>query len=150
MSGLPGGSFMPSFPPEPLPSRIPQNDDTTPAIDILQHSALINDDATLNDYFDEQTFDPAWFNIDPTEYYSNGLNSCGFIPNIPEIIDEVDRSDLVQPSTESAAAPTPMSFSDSNLYAPESQLNTSALITDEREHEMAYLIRHFTEAIGPW
>ncbi|KAI7679402.1 hypothetical protein KC353_g22259, partial [Hortaea werneckii] len=38
----------------------------------------------------------------------------------------------------------------SNFWAPESQLNTSAIITDEREHEMAYLIRHFTEAIGPW
>ena len=35
-------------------------------------------------------------------------------------------------------------------WAPSSQLQTSALITDEREHEMAYLIRHFTEAIGPW
>jgi hypothetical protein len=29
-------------------------------------------------------------------------------------------------------------------------MHTSAIITDEREHEMAYLIRHFTEAIGPW
>jgi hypothetical protein len=38
----------------------------------------------------------------------------------------------------------------SNLYAPETQMHTSAIITDEREHEMAYLIRHFTEAIGPW
>jgi len=38
----------------------------------------------------------------------------------------------------------------SYAWAPESQLNTSAIITDEREHEMAYLIRHFTEAIGPW
>lgn len=38
----------------------------------------------------------------------------------------------------------------SNLWAPESQLNTSAIITDEREHEMAYLIRHFTESVGPW
>lgn len=103
----------------------------------------------LDDFWDDQSFDPEWFNIDPTEYYSNGLNSCGFIPNIPKIIDEVDRSDLIQPSTE-GAAPTPMSFSDANVYAPESQLNTSAIITDEREHEMAYLIRHFTEAIGPW
>ena len=38
----------------------------------------------------------------------------------------------------------------SNPWAPEMQLNTSAIITDEREHEMAYLVRHFTEAIGPW
>ena len=38
----------------------------------------------------------------------------------------------------------------SNIWAPDVQLNTSALITDEREHEMAYLIRHFTEALGPW
>lgn len=38
----------------------------------------------------------------------------------------------------------------STVWAPEMQLSTSAIITDEREHEMAYLIRHFTEAIGPW
>jgi len=41
-------------------------------------------------------------------------------------------------------------YLDSNLWAPEAQMHTSAIITDEREHEMAYLIRHFTEAIGPW
>ena len=29
-------------------------------------------------------------------------------------------------------------------------MHTSAIITDEREHEMAYLVRHFTEAIAPW
>ena len=106
-------------------------------------------DGMLDDVWNDQDFNPEWFNIDPDAYYSNGLNSCGFIPNIPKIIDEVDKGDAMQ-STEGAAAPTPMSFSDTNIYAPESQLNTSAIITDEREHEMAYLIRHFTEAIGPW
>ncbi len=29
-------------------------------------------------------------------------------------------------------------------------MQTSAIIADEREHEMAYLIRHFTESLGPW
>lgn len=36
------------------------------------------------------------------------------------------------------------------MFGQEAQIHTSAIITDEREHEMAYLIRHFTEAIGPW
>lgn len=150
MGGLTGASFMPSFPSEPLPSRLHSDHDVKLVPEILQQDATIDAEGMLNDYWDDQSFDPAWFNIDPAEYYSNGLNSCGFIPNIPKIIDEVDRSDLVQQSTEGATVPTPMSFSDTNVYAPESQLNTSAIITDEREHEMAYLIRHFTEAIGPW
>lgn len=142
---------MPSFPSEPLPSRgQPNQDAKLPPDAMQQQNAAVDPDAMLDDFWNDQSFDLEWFNIDPTEYYSNGLNSCGFIPNIPKIIDEVDRSDLVQQSTEGAAAPTPMSFSDMNVYAPESQLNTSAIITDEREHEMAYLIRHFTEAIGPW
>lgn len=150
MAGLAGGGFMPSFPSDSLPSRGQPGQDPKLSSDILQQDASVNADTMLDDFWHDQSFDPEWFNIDPTEYYSNGLNSCGFIPNIPKIIDEVDRSDLVQQSTEGAAAPTPMSFSESNVYAPESQLNTSAIITDEREHEMAYLIRHFTEAIGPW
>lgn len=141
---------MPSFPSEPLPSRVQPGQDTKPLLDVLQEDVPVDADAMLDDLWNDQSFNPEWFNIDPTEYYSNGLNSCGFIPNIPKIIDEVDRSDLVQQSTEGGAAPTPMSFTDTNIYAPESQLNTSAIITDEREHEMAYLIRHFTEAIGPW
>ncbi len=29
-------------------------------------------------------------------------------------------------------------------------MQTSTIIADEREHEMAYLIRHFTESLGPW
>ena len=37
-----------------------------------------------------------------------------------------------------------------SLWPPEGQAKTSAIITDEREHEMAYLIRHFTESVGPW
>lgn len=38
----------------------------------------------------------------------------------------------------------------SNLWRGESQKHTSQLLTDEREHEQAFLIRHFAEAIGPW
>ncbi|KAK4570077.1 hypothetical protein LTR86_003047 [Recurvomyces mirabilis] len=36
------------------------------------------------------------------------------------------------------------------MWALGDQLRTSARITDEREHEMAYLIRHFTETLAPW
>ncbi|KAI6793075.1 hypothetical protein KC361_g6385 [Hortaea werneckii] len=111
----------------------------------------IQDDAAHGEFWDGGNYDPAWFNIEPELYYGNNNNSCGFIPNA-HIIDEVDRNDL-RSNTDQAAA-TPMSgmgsSAFSNFWAPESQLNTSAIITDEREHEMAYLIRHFTEAIGPW
>ena len=109
-------------------------------------------DSMLEDVWDGTSFDPAWFNLQPEEFYGNNNNSCGFIPNPPDIVDEVDKENAVQ-STEPSATPMSTgiaSYTDSNLCAPESQLQTSQIITDEREHEMAYLIRHFTENLGPW
>lgn len=132
---------------------------------------LSDTDPMLDEIWKTQTFDPEYFDLQPDAYYSAAGNTCGFIPNIPEIVDEVDQNDI--PLSNSASG-TPLfsgiisgSFSDryvtppfrrcvsniqrcSNLWAPESQLTTSALITHERDHEMAYLIRHFTESIGPW
>ena len=109
--------------------------------------------------WNDTTFDPAWFNIDPELYYANNNNSCGFIPNA-HIVDEVDRS-RTRPTTDAdtmsvsglesfTVGSMPDAFAGGNSWARESQLQTSAIITDEREHEMAYLIRHFTESIGPW
>lgn len=132
-----------------LPDLRPTSDSIVAQVEQATFDPQLDTTGMLDDGWNDQDFNADWFNIDPGEYYSNGLNSCGFIPNVPKIIDEVDRGDLMQ-STEGAAAPTPMSFSDTNIHAPESQMNTSAIITDEREHEMAYLVRHFTEAIGPW
>lgn len=115
---------------------------------------LTNDDTMLDALWKNDNFDPEFFDLQPDAYYSAAGNTCGFLPNIPEIVDEVDQSDIL---LSNSASGTPLStgifsgsFSDSNLWAPESQLNTSALITSERDHEMAYLIRHFTESIGPW
>ncbi|KXL42457.1 hypothetical protein M433DRAFT_1199 [Acidomyces richmondensis BFW] len=104
--------------------------------------------------WNESIFDPAWFDLDPIAYYAQNNNSCGFIPQA-HIVDETDRSDLR--ATTELASTTPISvsggtasFPESHLWASESQLQTSAIINDERDHEMAYLIRHFTEYIGPW
>ncbi|KAH9822731.1 Fungal specific transcription factor domain [Teratosphaeria destructans] len=107
---------------------------------------------TSVDVWDESTFDPAWFDLDPQAYYAQNNNSCGFIPNA-HIIDEVDRAEFqknTDPCTTPDLSTALTSFPESSLWASESQLHTSALITDDREHEMAYLIRHFTESIGPW
>lgn len=118
---------------------------------------LANTDPMIDDIWKNQPFDPEFFDLEPDVYYSAAGNTCGFLPNIPEIVDEVDQSDIL---LSMSASVTPLStglgstglFSaeDSNLWAPESQLKTSAQITHERDHEMAYLIRHFTESLGPW
>ncbi|CAK4033020.1 C6 finger domain [Lecanosticta acicola] len=118
---------------------------------------LSDTDPMLDEVWKNQTFDPQFFDLQPDLYYSEAGNTCGFIPNIPEIVDEVDQSDILLNNSASA---TPLStglgstglFSaeDSNVWAPESQLKTSAQITHERDHEMAYLIRHFTDTLGPW
>ncbi|EMC97336.1 hypothetical protein BAUCODRAFT_33056 [Baudoinia panamericana UAMH 10762] len=142
-------------------TEVPQSLAALPSLASVTHPALLLDtnfrlpdlqpdpqyDGPLNDTL----FDPAWFNLEPDEFYGSGNNSCGFIPNAP-IVDEVDRREY-QPSIETATA-TPMSgigmLINGNMWPPEGQAKTSALIADEREHEMAYLIRHFTEALGPW
>jgi len=108
-------------------------------------------DSMLNDVIDTSQFDPAWFDLEPDSFYGKNNNSCGFIPDLPNIVDEVDKS-IPRPTAE--AFGTPISGLDGvdigNLWAPETQLHTSQIITDEREHEMAFLIRHFSESIGPW
>lgn len=107
-------------------------------------------DSMLND-LDPSQFDPAWFDLEPDSFYGKNNNSCGFIPNLPNIVDEVDKT-LPRPTVENFG--TPLSGLDGvdigNLWAPETQLHTSQIITDEREHEMAFLIRHFSESLGPW
>ena len=107
-------------------------------------------DSMLNE-FDTSQFDPAWFDLEPDSFYGKNNNSCGFIPNLPNIVDEVDKT-LPRPTIEPFG--TPSSGLDGvdigNLWAPETQLHTSQIITDEREHEMAFLIRHFSESLGPW
>ncbi|TKA70243.1 hypothetical protein B0A55_06886 [Friedmanniomyces simplex] len=140
--------------PGSVPTSYPGANFPLPAIPVdLQFDTLL-DPGTYVD----GPFDPAWFDLDPDIYYANQNNSCGFIPNA-HIVDEVDRNDFKHGSE--TATGTPMSISalvsfagtgtgSSSLWPPEDQIKTSAIITDEREHEMAYLIRHFTEFLGPW
>ncbi|GAB7362119.1 hypothetical protein MBLNU230_g2146t2 [Neophaeotheca triangularis] len=109
-----------------------------------------DNDATFDQWFDD-SFDPELFDIDPSAFYSRNNNSCGFIPNAPNIVDEVDKSDMQRDSMGDMSPDLGLpSLTDFNMWAGETQLQTSQLLTDDREHEMSFLIRHFTEAIGPW
>lgn len=47
-----------------------------------------DNDPTFDQWFDS-SFDPELFDIDPSAFYSRNNNSCGFIPNAPNIVDEV-------------------------------------------------------------
>lgn len=127
--------------------------------DGMSQLPLTDTDPMLDELWKNEAFDPEFFDLQPDVYYSAAGNTCGFIPNIPEIVDEVDQADLLVGGNSASATPLStglgstgiFSGSDSNFqWAPESQLNTSAKITHERDHEMAYLIRHFTESVGPW
>lgn len=134
------------FKPDPVPLSTPGNvNPFAPAI-----PSEMDIDSMLSDVLDTSQFDPAWFDLEPDSFYGKNNNSCGFIPNLP-IVDEVDKS-LPRPTIEPFG--TPLSGLDGldngNLWAPETQLHTSQIITDEREHEMAFLIRHFSESLGPW
>ncbi|KAK4501633.1 hypothetical protein PRZ48_007442 [Zasmidium cellare] len=146
-----------------LPPAIPSMsmDPLTEAMlraDGMNQLPLTDTDPMLDELWKNEAFDPEYFDLQPDVYYSAAGNTCGFIPNIPEIVDEVDQADMLVGANSASATPLStglgstgiFSGSDSNWWAPESQLNTSAKITHERDHEMAYLIRHFTESVGPW
>ena len=49
-------------------------------------------DSMLNEVIDTSQFDPAWFDLEPDSFYGKNNNSCGFIPDLPNIVDEVDKS----------------------------------------------------------
>ncbi|KAK0328857.1 hypothetical protein LTR82_000790 [Friedmanniomyces endolithicus] len=151
-----------SVPVQPASPSIPDSDSVgNPGVNVVQSALPVEqqlDTLLEHNTFVEGPFDPEWFDLNPDIYYANQNNSCGFIPNA-HIVDEVDRSDF-RPDLETATG-VPMSKSApmssagtgltrSNLWLPEDQMQTSAIIADEREHEMAYLIRHFTESLGPW
>lgn len=53
-------------------------------------------DQALYDILNDPSLDPAWFDLDPTEYYSAAGNSCGFLTDVPNIVDEVDRDGFMQ------------------------------------------------------
>ncbi|KAM0719199.1 hypothetical protein Q7P37_005104 [Cladosporium fusiforme] len=141
------------FKPDPVPLPIHSNMSHFTQQSPSLSSAAMDLDGIMNDTFDASQFDPAWFDLEPDDFYGKNNNSCGFIPNLP-IVDEVDKPEP-RPSIE-AAFGTPISglgldgVDIGNLWAPETQLHTSQIITDEREHEMAFLIRHFSESLGPW
>ncbi|KAK5695561.1 hypothetical protein LTR17_024578 [Elasticomyces elasticus] len=106
--------------------------------------------------FVDGPFDPEYFDLEPDVFYSAQNNSCGFIPN-SNIIDEVDRKDFKMISDTTISTPMSMSgfmsfggTGSSSFWPPEGQQTTSRILTDEREHEMAFLVRHFAEQLGPW
>lgn len=70
----------------------------------------------LDDIFNDPSFDPTWFDLDPDSFYSTGLNSCGFLPEVQSIVDEVDRESLMQSIEAEASAPTPVSLTPFDAY----------------------------------
>ena len=71
-----------------------------------QQQQPIDENELFYDIFNDPDFDPAWFDIEPADSYSGTAASCGFITDIPNIIDEVDRQSIVL-STEADASTTP-------------------------------------------
>ncbi|QIW98446.1 hypothetical protein AMS68_003964 [Peltaster fructicola] len=130
-----------------LPLSITSNFDRA----LLAVPDLVDDHDELH-AVDEAAFDPEWFNLEPAAFYDDLGNSCGFLPNVPNIVDEVDQDpntfDIAK--TLIADKDALATHEDLGFWGSESQLQTSLIISDEREHEMAYLIRHFSESIGPW
>ena len=73
-----------------------------------QPSQPIGSDEAFYDIFNDPEFDPAWFDLEPSDFYGDSAASCGFIPSVPNIVDEVDRGDILQ-SIEPDTATSPAS-----------------------------------------
>ena len=72
--------------------------DTTHAIihpRVNELPELVEDNDAIFDIFNDPAFDPAWFDIDPA-IYDDAAISCGFLPDVPSIVDEVDRDDVIR------------------------------------------------------
>lgn len=76
---------------------------------------------------DNLFFDPTFFDIDPQAYYAEGNNSCGLIANVPSVGNDGDGVDDT---------------------GAEDYSDTADL--SDYDHELAHLIRLYTENISPW
>lgn len=76
---------------------------------------------------DDMIFDPTFFDIDPQAYYAEGSNSCGFIADVPLVANAA------------------ISGSNMDLRG----LSDTADLS-KYDHELAHLIRIYTENISPW
>ena len=85
--------------------------DGTTMLPISELARQDENDILVDDILNDPSFDPEWFDIDPLVFYGSGGNSCGFLPNIPNIVDEVDRDGLIQ--TPDVVSDTPHSRSTS-------------------------------------
>lgn len=79
--------------PEPVFDNSAFEPNRTLPLDDL-NSQILDDANWTNPWFDAQFFD-----LEPSVYYAQGNNSCGFVSEQPNIIDEVDRV-AFQASTE--------------------------------------------------
>ena len=73
---------------------------------VVERPAQIQDldtDTLLDELWQSATYDPEWFDLDPEEYYGNGNNSCGFIPNAQDIVSENYQTDLAMTTIPSAS-----------------------------------------------
>ena len=129
----------PSHTPASPGARLVPSDTGAPFTVQLQ-SPESNDQSTLD-------FDDAFFDIDPDVYYAQGNNCCGFIPNIP-LIDDAGASGaptLAWPSEMHANSPL-TSFQGDTSQAP----STVSSSSNERDREVARLIRYFATHLSPW
>jgi hypothetical protein len=121
--------------------------------ELQSHHNQILDSSTEPVFSDETShrellyLEAEFFDLDPDTFYASHLNHCGFIPNVPSVSDETDRLGTRHfPLTDDASANQPEPAFDST--SPFMQAGET--ISDDSEHEMACLTRHFTKVIGPW
>ena len=83
-------------------------------------------------FMSDSLWDDSFFVIDPDEYYAMHYNNCGVISEVPAVTDNSD------------------SFGTQHVAPFDLEITHSYPLVQERDHEMAFLVRHFTEVIGPW
>lgn len=99
-------------------------------------------------FLENLTYDEEFFDLMPDVYYARHNNSCGFFPGVPPIISDIDQSSF------GTYQPGDISSPDAHFsIASEIQRVTTPAnqkIAEERENEVNYLVKNYTEVIGPW
>ena len=61
-----------------------------------EDTSHLESDPFFDNFLDDPSVDPSWFDLDPEIYYGISGNSCGFLPDAPSIVDEVDSHDFTK------------------------------------------------------
>lgn len=95
-----------------------------------------------------ESYDAAFFDLDPDVYFAEGNNCCGWVPNLT-FVEDADVPTLSWRKT-IASQNFSESLTDEGMPITDSEASTSNESQREADYETAHLIQHFSQHISPF